>query len=238
MSLLFCWLAPHVKTRRCPGCVAMASLRAQASGCWLQAAYPLPLPPRTCARTCTYEHTLHISLSLYIYIYMYTHNIFVYIYIYIHTYIHTYITQSRDLQMRTARTKTEKHAQIRTTHLWKTRGLATISRSVISTLKQNTQGACKYQSYISKGIWRQGIGYFARNSYVSTLCAVVICPYLCTHEMKLRIAISTLAYVIDLLGHRNTNPQQLYLRARATASYVPVQRHFINDITLYYYFYY
>ena len=32
------------------------------------------------------------------------------------------------------------------------------------------------QSYISKGMWRQGIGSFVRNSYVSTLCPVVICP--------------------------------------------------------------
>ena len=32
---------------------------------------------------------------------------------------------------------------------------------------------------ISKGIWRQGIASFVRNSYVSTPCPVVICPYLC-----------------------------------------------------------
>ena len=40
------------------------------------------------------------------------------------------------------------------------------------------------QSCRSKGIWRQGIGSFARNSYVSTLCPVVICPYLCTSESR------------------------------------------------------
>ena len=41
---------------------------------------------------------------------------------------------------------------------------------------------CWNQSYISKGIWRQGIGSFVRNSYVSTLCPVAICPYLCTPD--------------------------------------------------------
>ena len=40
-------------------------------------------------------------------------------------------------------------------------------------------------SYISRGIWRQGIGSFVRDSYVSTLCPVVICPYLCTSEWGL-----------------------------------------------------
>ena len=39
------------------------------------------------------------------------------------------------------------------------------------------------QSYISKGIWRQGIGSFVRDSYVSTLWPVVICPYLCTSDL-------------------------------------------------------
>ena len=39
------------------------------------------------------------------------------------------------------------------------------------------------QSYISKGIWRQGKGSFVRNSYVSTRCPVVICPYLCTSDL-------------------------------------------------------
>ena len=38
------------------------------------------------------------------------------------------------------------------------------------------------QSYINKGIRRQGIGSVVRNSYVSTLCPVVICPNLCTSE--------------------------------------------------------
>ena len=33
------------------------------------------------------------------------------------------------------------------------------------------------QSYISKGIWRQGIGSFVRNSCVSTLGPLIICPY-------------------------------------------------------------
>ena len=39
-----------------------------------------------------------------------------------------------------------------------------------------------FQSYISKGISRQGIGSFVRKSYVSTQCPVVICRYLCTSE--------------------------------------------------------
>ena len=38
------------------------------------------------------------------------------------------------------------------------------------------------QSYVSKGIWRQDIGSFVSSSYVSTLCPVVKCPYLCTSE--------------------------------------------------------
>ena len=37
-------------------------------------------------------------------------------------------------------------------------------------------------SYIRKGKWRQGIGSFVRSSCVSTLCPVIICPYLCTSE--------------------------------------------------------
>ena len=31
-------------------------------------------------------------------------------------------------------------------------------------------------------MWRQGIGSFVRNSYFSTLCPVVVCPYLCTPD--------------------------------------------------------
>ena len=39
------------------------------------------------------------------------------------------------------------------------------------------------QSYIRKGIGRQGIGSFCiTNPYVSTLRPVVMCPYLCTSE--------------------------------------------------------
>ena len=43
-------------------------------------------------------------------------------------------------------------------------------------------GAPGDQSDRSKGIWRQGIGSFIRNSYVSTLRPVVICPYSCPSE--------------------------------------------------------
>ena len=38
-------------------------------------------------------------------------------------------------------------------------------------------------SYISKGIWRQGTGSFVNTSYVSTLCPVAICPYLCGSDI-------------------------------------------------------
>ena len=40
-------------------------------------------------------------------------------------------------------------------------------------------------SYISEGIWRQGIGSFVRISYVLMLCPVVICPCLCTSDTSL-----------------------------------------------------
>ena len=43
------------------------------------------------------------------------------------------------------------------------------------------------QSYRSKGIWRQGIGSFDRNSCDSTRCPVVICPYLCTSDQCLHL---------------------------------------------------
>ena len=43
-------------------------------------------------------------------------------------------------------------------------------------------GRAHTQSYISKGIQRQGIGSFVRHSYVSRLCPVVMRPYLCTSE--------------------------------------------------------
>ena len=46
------------------------------------------------------------------------------------------------------------------------------------------------QSYISKGIWRQGISSFLRNSCVSTLCPVVICPYSCTSDSDLLCKLS------------------------------------------------
>ena len=42
----------------------------------------------------------------------------------------------------------------------------------------------KSRSCTSKGIWRRGIGSAVRNPHVSTLCPVVICPYLCTSERE------------------------------------------------------
>ena len=52
---------------------------------------------------------------------------------------------------------------------------------------------CKFwdsgdRSYIRKRIRQQGMGSFVRNSYVSRLCPVVICPYLCTSEASARRA--------------------------------------------------
>ena len=41
------------------------------------------------------------------------------------------------------------------------------------------------QSYISKGIWRQGIGSFVRNCNISTPSPVFMCPYLCTSDSGL-----------------------------------------------------
>ena len=37
-------------------------------------------------------------------------------------------------------------------------------------------------SYARKGIGRQGLGSVVRSAYVSALCPVVICPYLCTSD--------------------------------------------------------
>ena len=49
---------------------------------------------------------------------------------------------------------------------------------------QDRRGLVLCQSYISKGMRRQGIDSFVRISYVSTLCPVVICPYLCTSDAR------------------------------------------------------
>ena len=48
----------------------------------------------------------------------------------------------------------------------------------------NNMHVCTYQtqSYTSKGMCRRGIGSFVRNSYLSTPCPLVICPYLCTSD--------------------------------------------------------
>ena len=51
-----------------------------------------------------------------------------------------------------------------------------------NSLLCNHSHSSRCQSYISKGIGRQGTGSFVRNSYVSTLCPVVICPYFCTSD--------------------------------------------------------
>ena len=52
-----------------------------------------------------------------------------------------------------------------------------------TTARVTARALCCPQSYISKSTWRQGIGSLVRNSYVSTLCPVVICPYLCTSDV-------------------------------------------------------
>ena len=56
-----------------------------------------------------------------------------------------------------------------------------VSKAALVRNKQHIQQDTQ-QSYISKGIRRQGIGSFVRSSHVSTLCPVVICPSLCTSE--------------------------------------------------------
>ena len=51
-----------------------------------------------------------------------------------------------------------------------------------ATAPRSRAGGSGTQSYISKGIWRQDISSFVRNSCVSTLCPVVVYHYLCTSE--------------------------------------------------------
>ena len=58
--------------------------------------------------------------------------------------------------------------------------MTTHKSRIANNLNTKSNNTC--QSYTSKDIRRQGIGSFVRNSYVSTLCPVVICPYLCTSE--------------------------------------------------------
>ena len=52
----------------------------------------------------------------------------------------------------------------------------------VALLRERCLRGSRSKSYISKGIRRQGIGSSVRNSYVSALCPVVICPYLCTSD--------------------------------------------------------
>ena len=52
-----------------------------------------------------------------------------------------------------------------------------------ATGKVASRGQDIVRATISKGIRRQGIGSFIRNSYVSTLCPVVMCPYVCTSDL-------------------------------------------------------
>ena len=60
------------------------------------------------------------------------------------------------------------------------------------------------QSYTSKGIWRQDIGSLERSSYVSALCPVVICPYLCTSEDEIRTLVYSLKQALLFDGrHRH-----------------------------------
>ena len=58
------------------------------------------------------------------------------------------------------------------------RNILAIGMKSISHSKQ----VLLYQSCTRRGIGRQGVGTFLRNSYVSTLCPVVLCPYQCTSD--------------------------------------------------------
>ena len=62
------------------------------------------------------------------------------------------------------------------------------SEAAVASRAKAEHASAAIQSYISKGIWRQGIGSFVRNSYVSTLCHLVICPYLRTSKLRRPLA--------------------------------------------------
>ena len=103
--------------------------------------------------------------------YTISHSLYTYIYIYIYIYMPC---ASRSGGGGSQRQPGEDHEVARL-----------VRRSPGSLLRRAGAGAGwarVSQSCISKGIWRQGIGSFVRNSYVSTLCPVVICPDLCTSE--------------------------------------------------------
>ena len=48
----------------------------------------------------------------------------------------------------------------------------------------------------SRCVWRQSIGSSVRNSYVSTLCPVVICPHLCTSELSYAVVNCTTSHPV------------------------------------------
>ena len=83
----------------------------------------------------------------------------------------------------------KSHATIPLLYSWgASEGCRRGPRRSIRWVSEDTRPSLKCQSYMSKGIWRQGVGSFVRKSYVSTLCPVVTCPYLCTSESDLEMA--------------------------------------------------
>ena len=97
---------------------------------------------------------VYVYVCVYVYIYIY---IYVYVCIYIYIYIHTYI-----------------HTSYIYIHVY-TYTCVCVYIYIYIYIYVFRQP----QSNISKGI-----GSFARHSYVSALCPVVMCPYLCTSEFR------------------------------------------------------
>ena len=61
------------------------------------------------------------------------------------------------------------------------------------------------QSYTNKGIWRRGIDSIVRHSCVSTLCPVVIRPYLCISEMMIIMTLLLLLLLMMMMNIMITN---------------------------------
>ena len=119
---------------------------------------------------------------IHIYIYIY---VCIYIYIYVCIYIYISISISISLSL-----YIYIYIYILSAPLLLSAGQEVVRRpqTVGMTRQEMEPPLFAVQSYISKGIRRQGTGSFVRNSYVSTRCSVVICPYLCTSEPSCREA--------------------------------------------------
>ena len=117
-----------------------------------------------CMYVCMYV-CMYLSLSLYIYIHMYvcvSLSLYIYIYIcicicvHIHVYIYIYIYVNVLRRRHYAR----------------------------SAPMYPTRAPCTAQSYTSEGRGRQGLGSFCEEFLVPALRPVVVCPYLCTPELR------------------------------------------------------